>query len=1003
MRRVSMLGWLTGKPVPFCGRVGGSVQAPVAGTQQTVVPPLRAALGGLALMGLLLSILVLPNLASAQVRDLGVRWFTLSVGRFDIHYHEPLESVARRVAAILATIDEPLSESLEHRFGGRLQVVLTDGTDSANGSATAIPYPIMRLFATAPDDLSALGDYDDWYATLVIHEHTHILHLDNIGGLPALLNAILGRTVTPNGAQPRWFIEGYATYMESAKTTGGRLRSSLFEMVMRMDVLEGDLLPLDKMTNGIDAWPGGQVPYLYGSRFVEFIAERYGDKALSAMAREYGRETLPYGINRVAKRVTGKSFVELYEQWRDAIAVEQRAVDERVRAAGLVEGERLTQHGQVARAPRYLDDNSLIYYVSDGRSDASLRLIDPRSGEPRADLFRVVGATYAAADPTGRYLYYEGIDAHRDIYFLQDLFRFDRRTGRSERLTNGLRARQPDISPDGREIVFAAGGAGSSELRIAKVTDIRATQRVIWRGAPYEQAYTPRFSPDGKAIAFSAWRTGGRRDILLLDRASGELEALTDDRSFDTGPAFSPDGSTLYFSSDRGGIPNLYAFDLESRALHQITNVVSGAMHPAPSPDGKTLVYLGYTSAGFDLFRLPIDRTAWRSPTAPTEREAPSPLADKGADRPRKPYDPLPSAWPRNYLVGVDQDAFGPRLTANIRSGDVVGFFDYDAAIAISLTRGYVNGSFSVQLNRSPLPLYASVSRRVSHGYGLRVADEDRRWVQDTIGGEIGISYPLPRAFDYEALSLSYSIADLRKAEPFGGVLDPNTSPPTIPSTGRVAALNAAWSYSSVRSHALDMTSSAGTAAALRFSLADPGLGSEYRALMLRYALAHYIENPFIDHHVLALRYSGGVSGGDLGRRGLFSIGGFPEGPVLDGLLTLQALGGVALRGYPPGDRWGTQYHLLQAEYRFPIVRVEHGFQTLPIFLQRLYAMAFADVGDAFFGPLDWRSFRVGSGMELLADISIGYFLPLSFRLGVAYGFHDNGGLHWYLNFGSPF
>ena len=68
----------------------------------------------------------------------------------------------------------------------KTEILLSDQTDSANGSATALPYDAVRLNVTAPDDMSPLGDVDDWYLELVTHEYTHILHTDHIEGIPAL-------------------------------------------------------------------------------------------------------------------------------------------------------------------------------------------------------------------------------------------------------------------------------------------------------------------------------------------------------------------------------------------------------------------------------------------------------------------------------------------------------------------------------------------------------------------------------------------------------------------------------------------------------------------------------------------------------------------------------------------------------------------------------------------------------------------------------------------------
>ena len=138
-------------------------------------------------------------------------------------------------------------------------------------------------------------------------------------------------------------------------------------------------------------------------------------------------------------------------------------------------------------------------------------------------------------------------------------------------------------------------------------------------------------------------------------------------------------------------------------------------------------------------------------------------------------------------------------------------------------------------------------------------------------------------------------------------------------------------------------------------------------------------------------------------RRGTFSIGGFPEVSPIDGLLNGLVLGGVALRGYPAFDRSGTQYHLLQLEYRFPIWRINRGVLTLPVYLNRIHAALFADGGDAFRGQLDFSTFRVGVGAEILIDFTLGYVLPFTFRVGYARGLMEGGIDSVYGHIGVPF
>ena len=961
---------------------------------------IRGAFWGSA--GILGCLLFLPTVHAQQVRDPRLSWKTLETENFRIHYPTPLEPVARRAAAVCERVNATLVPILGNRQSQVTQVVLTDDSDSANGSATALPYNQMRLFASAPEDLTPLGDYDDWLGTLITHEHTHILHLDDVGGIPALINVLFGKVYTPNSAQPRWFIEGYAVHEESAETAGGRIRSTMFEMYVRMAALEDALLGIDELSNGVDRWPQGNAFYLYGSRFVDWIADQYGRQALAEIAHAYGRQLIPYALNRTARRVTGKTFVELYDAWRAASTAHHRQVAADVTARGLRVGTRLTHHGQVARQPRFLSDDTIGYSVADGENDTQIRRIDLSGRRPRP-VVRTAGTGGFSLHPDGRSLYYESADAHRDIYFFTDLFRKDLESGEIERLTDGMRAREPDVSPNGRHIAFVVNQRGTSHLMIAEVDDIAGTAEPLVRSRLFGQVYTPRFSPDGRSIAYSVWEEGGYRDVHVVDVATGRVRRITHDRALDTGPTWSPDGETLYFSSDRTGIANLYAFTLATGAEHQITNVIAGAYSPSVSPGGDTLVYLGYSSIGWDIWTIPLAPEHWDVAEEYVDARPAGSETRASWSGPARRYRPAETVYPRNWLLSLEDDGFGSNLGVTLESSDAVGFYEYSARIGVSLTEGYVNADASWVFRHVPAPIRLRLFRRVSPRGGLQVGGTQRRWVEDAVGGEIGIGYSFPRSFHSESVSLSYGVTNLRKGEPFGGVLDPNTPPPVLPQTGLVANLRGGWSYSDVRRHAFDMTPSEGRSFGFAVSFADPLIGSQYRSISFSWSFNRFLEAPWAQHHVFALRYAGGLSGGDLGRRGVFSVGGFSEVSILDALRNDIVLGGQALRGYPPFTRTGTQYHLTQLEYRLPLWRPMWGPETLPFYVRRLYGSVFVDVGDAFSGNFDPRTLRVGSGVELLLDFAIGYYRGLTLRGGFAYGFMDGGGAQGYVNIGVPF
>jgi Tol biopolymer transport system component len=906
-------------------------------------------------------------------------------------------AIAERSNANMAPI-------LGHQPKKRVQIVLTDEVDAANGNATPLHYNVIRLFVSAPDDLSVLGDFDDWMTVLVTHEHAHILHLDNIGGLPAVINEILGKVWAPNILQPRWIVEGIATYLESRETAGGRLRSTQFEMYMRMAVLENNILHFDTLNNRTDYWPHGDIWYLYGSRFINWLVQEYGEEILTEMATWYGRRAIPFSVNRMGKRLTGKTFGELYALWIEDMRRQYGEVEAEVRAGGMTKARRITFHGEWVRGLRFADDDRLLYYARDGRSDPQIRVLNLANGNQVERIVRSAGESYPTLHPNGE-LYFESFDAYKtNIYRFYDLFRLDPRgPWKRKRLTRGLRARYPDISPDGRAITYVRNDTSTQSLWIASLDDIERTQELLVESERFEQVYTPRFSPDGSKVAYSAWRKGGYRDIHVIDLSTRTITEVTHDRAWDTGPAWSPDGTELYFSSDRTGIANIYAWEPASGEVSQITNLVSGAYTPAPSPDGTKLAYIGYTSRGYDIYMLELDPETGRPASGYVDDRPPPSDADTLIPDLSNRYVGARTFYPRFWGIDLEEDAFGRQLGIFTRSEDAAEFHRFFARLGVSLTEGYVNVDLSYTLRRLPPDLSVSFFRRVTPRNGFVVNGRRRPFVEDAYGGRLTIAQVIPRSFHSNRISASYGLTWTRSLSSFNGTLSPNFPPPIVPATGLNADIGLSWTYNDARRHLYDYTPSEGRTLGAAMSFAHPGIGSQFKSIRTSWFIRRFIEMPWAQHHVLAFRYGGGAGEDSRGERGMFSLGGFPDTSLIEQLFNFEQLGGVALRGYPAFSIVGDRFQLLQTEYRFPLTRVLRGPGTVPVFFDRMYGLIFFDFGDAYFGPLDFDSFRKGAGAEILMDFTLGYSQPYSLRVGFAYGFDQGGGTQFYVNFGRPF
>ncbi len=982
-----------------------------------------------------LAALALPGEGRAQ-QDPRLVWRTLETPHFRIHFYQQMEPIARRVGEVAERAAETLHGPLGWAPDRPVDVVLSDDTDDANGSATAIPLNTVRLFVTAPDDLSVLNQHDDWLSTLVTHEYTHILHTDQISGVAAIVNAIVGKQWAPNQVQPRWILEGLATYEESLHTHGGRLRSSQWDMILRADALEDNLATLDQLTSGANRWPHGSLWYLYGSYVMQYVADRWGHDALRDLSVDYGSHAAPWQLNRAIHRATGATWEEIYDDFLAATRARYESQARALRARGLEEGTPITHQGETVRAPRFLSDGTLLYESTDGQSHTQLRALSP-------DAWRNADAAHPAtgddltwlASPSGfaprdgETLLVSDTVPYRGIHYYHDLFahRVTRDAkGRvslddGERLTEGWRAQQPDVSPDGDHVVFTVNHRSTTSLFEMSLTE--RVPRPLVRARRFEQIYAPRYSRDGRLVAFSHWREGGRRDVAIYHRDTRAVTYVTDDAALDLSPVFTDDGRWLLFSSDRTGVMNLYAVALDEGgapgALRQITNTLTGAYQPTVSPDGTSLVYVTYSHRGWDLARLPFDPSRWRDPEAvPEDLFARSPADDEHtrAVAPyltvERPYNAWETLRPRTLTAEYGADGFGPQAAVRITGADILNRHAWNVRLGLGLVRGdpNIDATYVYRGVRPTLRLRAF--RSVDAGGGYRVGTRTPVWAAERIGGESELSIVFPGRFDAHALYFTWDAAYVRALGGLPGLdryLDPNESPPVFPFQGFLTGLRATWSYSRVQRYAYSITAQEGVSVFATVRVADRALGSDVGSIEASAGFNAYVPMPWgVDRrrHILAFHLGAGIGTTDRGERGLFALGGFPDfntASLLDALRSGAVAGGVALRGYAPFSRVGSQFALANAEYRFPIWQTQRGLSTLPLFVQRVWGDVFCDVGHAAFGRFDPDNVAVGTGAEALVDFVIGYFIPISLRAGWARGWMAGGSDQFYALLGAPF
>jgi len=167
-----------------------------------------------------------------------------------------------------------------------------------------------------------------------------------------------------------------------------------------------------------------------------------------------------------------------------------------------------------------------------------------------------------------------------------------------QELTSDIGDLDPAWSPDGTKIAFTNG---------ANVYTVPATGGARTRvsdNAGNSYASHPTWSPDGKTIAyalFSGHETAQNVEIystsiLLLDAASGKQTPLplsrTNENENDSAPAWSPDGSSIAFASDRSGSStSLYTVAPDGSNLRAVT-ATGYDSGPAWSPDATQIAFV---------------------------------------------------------------------------------------------------------------------------------------------------------------------------------------------------------------------------------------------------------------------------------------------------------------------------------------------------------------------------------------------------------------------------
>lgn len=560
----------------------------------------------------------IPYYGKNQIRYDRFDWHWYETDHFVIYYYPEIEPHLERIAGYAESAYQHVSSELKHDLAHKVPLILFQ-TSSEFQQQNVIPGAAQEgvgAFAepTRNRIVMPMDEPPDLLYRLMVHELTHQFDYDMIP--PSLVRR----------STPLWLHEGLADYMT------GYWRPQ--DLMMARDAAVADIVPKMSTLEGYSDIGGPRMIYNLGHAAFEFIESRWGKQGVISYLFALRKSALSGGDDAYEEAfdITAEEFDQQFDKYlKDRFKPfrdKERPADYGRSLAP--DPERTPFRGVYSVEPSPSGDLLAVFTLNRRDREGDIVLVSARDGSVIRNLTagfdKDFGWEYIVT-PGGRFntvpwmswsssgdrlAYFVRVEKSRTLV-LQNVL-----TGDIERrfeMNMVDDPESPDLSPDGRYVVFAAlqGGVGDIfrlDLQTGEVTNLTKD--------PFADS-GPTWSPDGSFIVYVA-RVSGNEKLFRLDLATGRKTQLTFGTHDDSAAQFL-DADTIVFSSTatdpsqpidpavarNGNVYNIWTLDLRTGELRQYTDALGGNVSPVVLQEGRggrRLAFVTYYKGEYSLHAL---------------------------------------------------------------------------------------------------------------------------------------------------------------------------------------------------------------------------------------------------------------------------------------------------------------------------------------------------------------------------------------------------------------